>query len=127
MKVLLLCFQPLLVYLVLTNYVYDLHFLPHNCNLSNLFLKFFVILISVGKTSNLVPDTNFISIPFSPSSRSLIKLLNKFSPHSDPCGTPLSTLTFCLLSFLRFYIHKALLLSKPIEKFYHYFMTLEDI
>lgn len=85
------------------------------------------MLIGVGKTSSLISATNFINILFSPSSRSLIKLLNKISPHTDPCGTPLNTLTFCLLYFSQFYIHKALLLSKSVWIFYHYTMTLYEI
>ena len=85
------------------------------------------MLIGVDKTSNLISATYFINILFSPSSRSLIKLLNKISPHTDPCGTPLNTLTFCLLYFSQFYIHKALLLSKSIWIFYYYSMTLYEI
>lgn len=85
------------------------------------------MLIGVGKTFNLISARNFINILFSPSSRSLIKLLNKISSHTDPCGTPLNTLTFCLLYFSQFYIHKALLSSMSIWIFYHYSMTLYEI
>jgi len=57
------------------------------------------MLIALGNASNFISATNFINTLFSPSSKSLIKLLNKINPHTDPCDTPLNTLTFCLVYF----------------------------
>ncbi|CAI5767613.1 Calponin-homology (CH) domain-containing protein, partial [Podarcis lilfordi] len=40
----------------------------------------------------LVSSANLIRMPLSPSSKSLIKVLNKTGPKTEPCGTPLVTL-----------------------------------